>query len=321
MASSSKGTQLRFHPAQQKLKAALKINPGVPSFPPQEQSFFHQRSMGRAGLARRARLGFCPVLGSECAPSQRGEDTEAAQGRSRGRRVDNKALCWLSCQGFLLQAGQRAQSLQLSWPVPPALRAPPVSHPAWGFRCAATPVPLPGPSDQHQSISATLSPSRPFPRAIWVSLATHPQIVIPKKEPHRVLLFWLPLFAGCPSCSASLPSPPGHRVAPARHTLHFGAGEGNAEAAGGGQGSPGAVHGQPCQVHGQPDTARSLFLISPSLFPCPKHSWPRASRSPGIQLLICEARRSSQGTRGPALDTQEHRRMLGAELNPLTRVK
>lgn len=70
-----------------------------------------------------------------------------------------------------------------------------------------------------------------------------------------------------------------------------------------------------------PDTAQSLLLISPSFFPCPKHSWPRPSCSRGIQLLICKPKGSSQRTRGPVLDTEEHRRMLGAELNPLTRVK
>lgn len=79
--------------------------------------------------------------------------------------------------------------------------------------------------------------------------------------------------------------------------------------------------GQPCQMHRQPDTAQSLSLISPSFFPCPKHSWPWPSCSLGIQLLICEPKKSSQGIRGPVLDTQEHRRMLGAELNPLTWVK
>lgn len=55
--------------------------------------------------------------------------------------------------------------------------------------------------------------------------------------------------------------------------------------------SPGAVHRQPCQMQRQPDKAQSPFLISPSFFPCPKHSWPQPSCSLGIQLLIHKPRR------------------------------
>lgn len=63
--------------------------------------------------------------------------------------------------------------------------------------------------------------------------------------------------------------------------------------------SPGAVHRQPCQMQRQPDTAQSSFLISPSFFPCPKHSWPQPSCSLGIQLLTRKPRRQLKRDKRP----------------------
>lgn len=81
--------------------------------------------------------------------------------------------------------------------------------------------------------------------------------------------------------------------------------------------SPGAVHRQPCHMQRQPDKAQRPFLISPSFFPCPKHSWPQPSCSLGIQLLIHKPRRQPVGDKRPNPGHTAAREVARSRVKPL----